>query len=80
MAKAKTETDSIEAVLNDSIRSTKDALAAERKVRIKIQKMKDRQDTFVPVGINGHFIRVPINETVEVPESVAALLENAGYI
>ena len=80
MARARTEIENIDAVLNESIKTTKEILDAEKKVRIKIPKMKDRQDTTVPVGINGYFIDVPVNETTEVPESVAALLENAGYI
>lgn len=49
-------------------------------VRIKIPKLKDRQDEYVPVGINGYIQYIPVGETVEVAEQVAEILEQAGYL
>lgn len=49
-------------------------------VRIKIPKLKDRQDEYVPVGINGYVQYIPVGETVEVAEQVAEILEQAGYL
>lgn len=62
------------------IKKVEEAVEKQPTVRIKIPKLKDRQDEYVPVGINGYIQYVPVGETVEVPEQVAEILENAGYI
>ena len=55
-------------------------LAKEKKVKIKI-KPKSKDDTSpVPVGVNGYFYWINKNESVEVPETVARILEEADYI
>lgn len=62
------------------VKKVEEAVEKQPTVRIKIQKLKDRNDEYVPVGINGFIQYIPVGETVEVPEQVAAILENAGYI
>ncbi len=55
--------------------------AKEPKRKIKIYLPKDSKDTApVPVIINGYSYFINKGETVEVPESVAKILENANYI
>lgn len=50
-------------------------------VRIKIPVDRlNESDTTVPVCVNGHLYRIKRGETVEVPEVVADILEEAGYI
>ena len=55
-------------------------LAKEKKVRVKIKDKNKRDVSAVPVGINGYFITINKDETVEVPETVAKVLEEGGYI
>ena len=62
------------------IKKVEESVEKQPTVRIKIPKLNDRQDEYVPVGINGYIQYIPVGETVEVPEQVAAILENAGYI
>ena len=55
--------------------------AKEPKRKIKIYLPKDSKDTApVPVIINGYSYFINKGETVEVPESVAKILEKANYI
>lgn len=56
-------------------------LKDEKTVRIKIPKdqLNPKQDS-VPVMINGYRYRIKRGETVDVPQSVASLLEKGGYI
>lgn len=54
-----------------AISSTRAALAAQPKVRIRLQ-----EDTFV--GINGHPFIIKAKEWVEVPQTVAEILEQGG--
>lgn len=63
------------------ILNVKAVLEAQPKVRVKIPfDPLNKGDTVVPVGVNGYFLDVPRGETVEVPETVADILTNAGYI
>lgn len=62
------------------VKKVEEAVEKQDKVKIKIPKLRDRQDEYVPVGINGFIQYIPVCESVEVPEQVAELLENAGYI
>ncbi len=62
-------------------KSTGSILSGEPKVKIKIPRDPlNKDNTAVPVGINGYFYNIRRGETVEVPESVANLLERGGYI
>lgn len=55
--------------------------AKEPKRKIKIYLPKDSKDIApVPVIINGYSYFINKGETVEVPETVAKILENANYI
>lgn len=76
MAKKIVKTDAV----TPEIKKVEEAVEKQPTVRIKIPKLKDRQDEYVPVGINGFIQYIPVGETVEVPEQVAEILENAGYI
>ena len=55
-------------------------LAKEEKVKVKIKSKTKGDVAPVPVGINGYFFWINKNETVEVPKSVAKILEEADYI
>ena len=62
-------------------RSTGAELAREKKVRIKIpEDHKNPANRVVPVCINGYLYYINRGQTVEVPESVAAILSQAQYI
>lgn len=51
------------------------------KIRIKIPlDPLNKEDMVVPVVINGHTWAINRGQSVEVPEQVAAILEDAGYI
>jgi len=53
----------------------------EQTVRIKIAiDPLNPKDVTVPVMINGYLWLIKRGETVEVPEQVAKILENAKYI
>jgi len=71
-----TETE-IEAVA----KATEAAIAAQKKVNIFIPAdPKNKSDMTIQIGINGCFFNIPRGESVEVPESVAAVLARAKYI
>ncbi len=56
-------------------------LAAEPKVRVRIPMHPlNEEDRVVPVCVNGYNYFLNRGETVEVPETVAKLLEAAAYI
>ena len=53
----------------------------EEKVKIVIPKDPiNKNDSFVPVAINGYIYQIKRGETVEVPKEVARILKEAGYI
>lgn len=53
----------------------------EKTVRIKVPvDPLNPKDLMVPVVINGYLWNIKRGETVEVPENVANILENAKYI
>ena len=53
----------------------------EKMVRIKLPiDPQNPKDLMVPVVINGYQWLIKRGETVEVPENVANILENAKYI
>lgn len=57
------------------------ALAAQPKVRVRIPKNElNEDDRVVPVSVNGYNYFINRGESVEVPQTVAELLEGAGYI
>lgn len=47
----------------------------EKRVRVKVRAKHD-----VPVQVNGYTFVIQPNVSVEVPESIATILEEAGYI
>lgn len=49
------------------------------RIRISIDKQNE-SDKVVIVGVNGHVYRINRGEWVEVPQVVAELLEQGGYI
>lgn len=55
-------------------------LAKEPKRTIKIKGKSNKDTEPVPVGINGYFYFINKNESIEVPQSVARVLEEADYI
>ena len=62
------------------IKKTKALLDAEPKVRVKIKATGKGDNAPVPVVINEYCILIKKGEPVEVPESVAKMLEEANYI
>lgn len=57
------------------------SLRKGKTVRIKIPvDPLNKSDKVVPVCINGHQYRINRGESVEVPEVVAEVLEQGGYI
>ena len=71
----------IETELENAKKATEEAIAAQKKVRILIPAdPKNKSDMSIEVGINGCFFSIPRGESVEVPESVAAVLIRAKYI
>lgn len=70
-----------EAEIDAEAKQVGETLKKGGKVRIKIPVDKlNKSDTTVSVCINGHLYRIKRGETVEVPEVVADVLEEAGYI
>ena len=64
----------------------KEAKETAKKVKTKTVRIKvpvdplNPKDLMVPVVINGYLWNIKRGETVEVPENVANILENAKYI
>ncbi len=53
----------------------------EKKVMITIPgDPLNKNDAFVPVAINGYIWKIKRGEKVSVPEEVARILKEAGYI
>ncbi len=57
------------------IDKTRDYFKTQKRVRVKV-----RNDGDVSVQVNGYTFVIQANVPVEVPEDVATLLEDAGYI
>ena len=75
------KTNHIETELEIAAKATEAVIAAQKKVRILIPAdPKNKTDMNIEVGINGCFFNIPRGESVEVPESVAAVLMRAKYI
>lgn len=62
------------------IKRTKALLEAEPKIKVKIRAMGKDDTAPVPVVINEYCLLIKKGEYVEVPESVAKMLEEANYI
>lgn len=59
------------------------ANVTEKTVQVRIPALTDAPEgsmNFVPVGINGKIWRVKRGEPVEVPEQVAKILTESGYL
>ena len=62
-------------------KATGEELANGKKVRIRLPKDKlNKEDVVVPVCINGYTYQIKRGEWVDVPEEVARILEEAGYM
>ena len=67
--------------MDSETEKTAAALAKQEKVRIRIPKNElNEEDMVVPVCINGYLFLINRGEAVEVPKTVAEILEGAGYI
>ena len=62
-------------------KQTGDELPKGKKVRIRLPMDKLKlADVVVPVCINGYTYQIKRGEWVDVPEEVARILEEAGYM
>lgn len=62
-------------------KETGEELAKGKKVRIRLPKDQlNKEDVVVPVCINGYTYQIKRGEWVDVPEEVARILEEAGYM
>lgn len=60
---------------------TEQLLAKQPKVKIRIPlNPLNEEDRMVPVCVNGYSYYLKRGETIEVPKTVAEILENASYI
>lgn len=70
-----------DAQMDQQAKAMGQTLADGPKVKIKIPlDPLNKEDSMVPVGINGYFYYIKRGETVEVPETVADILTRAKYI
>lgn len=71
------------AQMEQGVRDMKAVLDAQPKVRVKLYQVPkgstDAELAPVPVQINGYVQYVPRGVSVDVPEGVAQILEEAGY-
>ena len=68
-------------LMMDSAEETGRTLAMEEKVRVRIPvNPLNEDDKVVPVCVNGYNYFLNRGEAVEVPKTVAAILETASYI
>lgn len=62
-------------------KATGNELAKGKKVCIRLPKDQlNKEDVVVPVCINGYTYQIKRGERVDVPEEVARILEEAGYM
>lgn len=67
--------------MEEAARAAREALAAEPKVRVLIPlDPQNREADTVELGINGSFYTLRRGESIEVPQSIAALLTRAHYL
>jgi len=67
--------------LDNIAKSMKEVFAAMEKVRIRIPVDKmNKDDLIVPVCVNGYIYQIERGKYVEVPQTIADILENAGYL
>ena len=67
--------------LDNIAKSMKEVFAAMPKVKIRIPIDKqNKDDLIVPVCVNGYIYQIERGKSVEVPETIADILENAGYL
>jgi len=67
--------------IDQTIKATGNMLKKYPKVKIRVPKDNlNPGDSFVVAAINGYIFQIKRSETVEVPEPVAKLLEQGGYI
>lgn len=76
----------VKANLTDKEKDEREAKATAKKLKEKTVMIKiptdpqNPEDLVVPVMINGYMWRINRGETVEVPEAVANILQEAKYI
>ena len=79
--KKRTEKEITEKDIITEANETAEKLSKNGKVRIKIPvDQLNPKDLMVPVVINGYQYLIKRGETVEVPEAVVKILEEAKYI
>ena len=62
------------------IKRTKELLDKEPKIRVKVKPLGKGDKAPITVTINEYNLTIKKDEYVEVPESVARILEEANYI
>ncbi len=67
-----------EAEIDGIASETGKALAKEPKVRIVITA--ENGEAYWEGGVNGHFFRIKTNESVQVPQSLAALIAQSAAV
>ena len=65
---------------NDENKKWGEVYSKEKKVSIRIPIISEKDAQPVPVCLNGYVYLINRGETVEVPETVFKVLENAKYI
>lgn len=65
--------------IDNLTKKTGEILSQQKKIKIKLPLINPKDDV-VEVGINGYVYRIKRGESVEVPESVAEVLEHAGLL
>lgn len=73
------ETDRVTvAQLDEDMKKAAKVLGEEKKTKVEIPAyLKPRLGATVPVGVNGAVIHVPVGQKVEIPESMAAVLNES---
>lgn len=67
--------------MDDMAKDMKTQFDAMKKVKVRIPVDKqNKEDKVVPVCINGYIFQIERGKSVEVPEEVARILEDSGYL
>lgn len=74
-----TDTSDKEQDKKEALKTAKELKKATVRIKIPVDPLNPK-DLVVPVMINGYIWEIKRGETVDVPEEVANILENAKYI
>lgn len=74
-----TDTSDKEQDKKEALKTAKELKKATVRIKIPVDPLNPK-DLVVPVMINGYIWQIKRGETVDVPEEVANILENAKYI